>query len=59
MIKIEGIKYVSEEEAIKAMQEEMKEFSNKGDSEISFIIGLTIMSFMGRLFKGEAKDECE
>ena len=58
MIEIDGKKYVNEDDALKAMKEEIKYFENKGDSEISFIIGLTIMSYIAKLFKGEVKDEC-
>ena len=52
---IDGKKYVDEEEAINAMLEELKLFEDKGDSQISLVIGMTIMSFMSRLFKGEEK----
>lgn len=54
---IDGKKYVNEEEAVNAMLEELKKFEDTGDSSISLIIGMTIMSFMSTLFKGEEKDE--
>ena len=47
---IDGKPYVNEEDAMNAMHKEMERFKDKGDSEISFIIGLTLMSFMGTLF---------
>lgn len=56
MREIDGKKYVNEEDAIEAMKKEIERFADKGDSEISFIIGMTIVSFMSTLFKGDEKE---
>ena len=54
---IDGEIYVNEKDAVDAMMKEMDVFKEKGaTSDISFVTGLTIMSFMSRLFKGEEKD---
>lgn len=56
MIKMDDKKYVNEEDAMKAMHEELKKFEDKSNGEINLIIGLTIMSFISTLFKEEDID---
>lgn len=57
---IDGEPYVNKDDAIKAMQKEMKDFEGKGaSSDIMMCLTLTMASFISSLFITEGSEQDE